>query len=187
MDFQDPSDLGEKRHSPTPTPLILESNLDKFLQQWKDAIHDGQKVLNGAALKEVNKILVHMKKGCLSGIQPSRGTNSIVLVMHTPLNHNPSDRKLGEGLGMRLMNLVLPVPMIRPRDTTPLHQLPITCSQSTGYTYRNVYIIMTNVCCQCTHPCQHILLEQSSYPVLARFLFSSSPKVCTSTIYNVFH
>lgn len=55
MVFQDPSDLGEK---------LLENNLDKFLQWWKDAECDGKKVLNGA---------VHMRKGCLSGIQPGEG------------------------------------------------------------------------------------------------------------------
>ena len=36
-----------------------------ILQQWKDAEHDGQKVLNEAALKEVNNVRVHMRKGCL--------------------------------------------------------------------------------------------------------------------------
>ena len=43
---------------------LLENNLDKFLQWWKDAECDGKKVSNGA---------VHMRKRCLSGIQPGEG------------------------------------------------------------------------------------------------------------------
>ena len=39
--FHDPSDLGEKRHCPSPSPLIIEKNLDKFVERWKDAEHDG--------------------------------------------------------------------------------------------------------------------------------------------------
>ena len=30
--FRDPSDLGEKRHCPTPSPLVMEKSLDKFVE-----------------------------------------------------------------------------------------------------------------------------------------------------------
>ncbi len=72
MVFRDQSDHGETRHSSTPTPLIMESNLDIFLHRWKDSEYDGRKVLSAAAKKE---ICVHVRKGCFSGIQPGRGTN----------------------------------------------------------------------------------------------------------------
>ena len=77
MVFRDHSDQGAKRQSSTPAPSVLESNLDTFLQCWKDAEYDERKVLSAAALKEIENIRVHMKKGCLSGIQPGRGTNRL--------------------------------------------------------------------------------------------------------------
>ena len=105
MVFRDPSDLGEKRCSPTPTPLILESNLDKFIQRWKDAEYDGQKVLNAAALKEVENLRVHMKKGCLSGIQPGRGTNRNEN-LHKDLNNIMSSSKYGVELAYALLTVI---------------------------------------------------------------------------------
>lgn len=50
MVFRDPSDQGETRHAPTPTPPILVRNLDAFLQRWKDSEYDGRKILSAAAL-----------------------------------------------------------------------------------------------------------------------------------------
>jgi hypothetical protein len=75
MVFRDSTDRGLKRCKATPDPVTLESNLDKFYSQWKDAKYDDTPVLNAAALKEIGNIKKHMKKGCLSGIQPGRGTN----------------------------------------------------------------------------------------------------------------
>lgn len=103
--FRDPSDLGEKRHCPTPSPLIMEKNLDKFVERWKDAEHDGQKVLNAAALKEVDNIRVHMKKGCLSGIQPGRGTNRNEN-LHKDLNNIMSSSKYGVELAYALLTVI---------------------------------------------------------------------------------
>ena len=105
MVFRDPSDLGEKRHCLTPTPRVLENNLDKFLQRWKEAEHDGQKVLNAAALKEVENLRVHMKKGCLSGIQPGRGTNRNEN-LHKDLNNIMSSSRYGVELAYALLTVI---------------------------------------------------------------------------------
>ena len=35
--FRDLSDCGEKRHLTTPSPSVMESNLDSFIVQWKDS------------------------------------------------------------------------------------------------------------------------------------------------------
>ena len=75
MVFRDPNDQGNKRHLSTPSPSILESNDNKFVQHWTDSEYEGKKVLSTAALKEIENIRVHIRKGCLSGIQPGRGTN----------------------------------------------------------------------------------------------------------------
>ena len=80
-------------------------NLDKFVECWKDAEHDGQKVLNAAALKEVNNIRVHMKKGCLSGIQPGRGTNRNEN-LHKDLNNIMSSSKYGVELAHALLTVI---------------------------------------------------------------------------------
>ena len=75
MVFRDPSDKGDKRTLPTPTPDILEKPLDQFLHRWRESEYNENKLLSAAAIKEVENIRLHIKKGCLSGIKPGRGTN----------------------------------------------------------------------------------------------------------------
>ena len=59
----------------TPAPKVLEGNMNSFLHRWQKAEYEGKLVVNAAALKQITNIKVHMKKGCLSGIKPGRGTN----------------------------------------------------------------------------------------------------------------
>ena len=105
MVFRDPSDQGKKRHLPTPSPLILEGNLDKFLQHWADSEYDDKKTLSDAALKEIESIRVRMKKGCLSGIKCGRGTNKNEN-LHKDLNRIMSSSKYGVELAYALLTVV---------------------------------------------------------------------------------
>ena len=88
------SDHGKECLYTTPSPDIPECNLNEFIQRWKDAECDGKKLLGPKALKELGTIRIHMKKGCLSGIQPGRGTNHNEN-LHKNLNSIVSSSKYG--------------------------------------------------------------------------------------------
>lgn len=102
--FRDRTDQGEKRSKATPSPAVLESNLDEFLQRWKDAKYDEKTVLNEAALHEISNIRKHMKKGCLSGIKPGRGTNRNES-LHKDLNNIMSSSRYGVELAYALFTV----------------------------------------------------------------------------------
>ena len=73
--FRDPSDRGPERIKPTPNATILHQNIDRFVAKWKNIQFNEVKVLPPSALREVNCILKHVDRGCLSNILPGRGTN----------------------------------------------------------------------------------------------------------------
>ena len=75
--------------------------MDKFKEQWKDAEYNKQPVMNESALKEIENIRVHMKKGCLSGIKPGRGTNRNE-ELHKNLNNIMSASRYGVELAYGL-------------------------------------------------------------------------------------
>ena len=104
MVFRDPADRGKERHMETPSPGVLQNNMDIFLQRWKNAEYDGKKVLKATALKQIANIQVHMKKGCLSGIKPGRGTNRNEN-LHKNLNSIMSASKYGVEYAYALLSL----------------------------------------------------------------------------------
>ena len=106
MVFRDPSDHGEKRHAKTPPLHILDKNVKSFLERWEKAEYGGVKVLSAAALKEIAKIRVHFKKGCLSDIPPGRGTNRNEN-LHKDLNKIMSCSKYGVELAYSLLTTIL--------------------------------------------------------------------------------
>ena len=74
--FRDPSDVGDVRQLPTPSPKDLENNLDAFVRRWKDVkSHGGKIILTSQVLEEINRLRQHISRGCLSYIRPGRGTN----------------------------------------------------------------------------------------------------------------
>ena len=105
MVFRDPSDQGEKRTLVTPSPEILQSNIDKFLKHWESARYDGKRILSEAALKEISNLRVHVKKGCLSGIKQGRGTIRNEN-LHKDLNRIMSSSKYGVELAYALLSVV---------------------------------------------------------------------------------
>lgn len=104
MVFRDPSDQGQKRALPTPSPGVMDSNINNFLQHWQNAEYNGKKLLSAAALKEIENIRVHVKKGCLSGIKPGRGTNRNEN-LHKDLNKIMSNSKYGVELAYALLTV----------------------------------------------------------------------------------
>ena len=73
--FREQGDTGIKRCHPTPSPELLLENADKFVAKWGKIQHDGVFLLNNKAINEIEKLKVHMRKGCLSNIGVSCGTN----------------------------------------------------------------------------------------------------------------
>ena len=73
--FRQPTDLGKNRTKATPETEVIQSNMDRFVERWKNAECQGNKVLSKSALKEIDNLRIHVQKGCLSGIKPGRGTN----------------------------------------------------------------------------------------------------------------
>ena len=100
--FRQPSDHGIKRSKPTPTPLVLRRNLESFQKQWENISCDGKKVLPPTAIHEINCLLRHIDKGCLSDIEPGRGTNRNER-MHRELNKLLSSSRYGVELSYALL------------------------------------------------------------------------------------
>ena len=73
--FRDPSDIGKLRTLPTPDKDILLTNIDNFISKWKVAYTNGWYIINEKTTQELMSLKAHIKRGCLSGIHPSYGTN----------------------------------------------------------------------------------------------------------------
>lgn len=73
--FRDISDQGPVRTKMTPSPHILQQQLLQFQHKWENVSYDNKCILPPIAIKEIQCLLVHTRKGCLSGILPGRGTN----------------------------------------------------------------------------------------------------------------
>lgn len=99
--FRHPSDGGPERMKPTPDTGTLHQNLDRFVAKWKDIEYNGVKVLSPSALREVNCILKHVDRGCLSNILPGRGTNRNER-LHRELNRILHSSRIGVELGYAL-------------------------------------------------------------------------------------
>lgn len=72
--FRDPSDTGEKRSLQTPSPEVMLENIDNFSKTWKDISHANLAVLTVAAIKEIENLKKHVRKGCLSYISVGCGS-----------------------------------------------------------------------------------------------------------------
>lgn len=86
-------------------PDVLLEQMDKFTNTWKDAAFNGLCVLNEAALKEITNLKKHIHKGCLSGIQPGRGTNRNE-ALHKNLNKVVRSSRYGIDLAYALLTTI---------------------------------------------------------------------------------
>ena len=75
MVFRDDGDHGLVRTKSSPSSEKILANLKSFVAKWKSVVFDGNRVLPTAALVEIEKLKVHINKGCLSEIPTGCGTN----------------------------------------------------------------------------------------------------------------
>ena len=102
MAFRDPSDKGPIRTKSTPGSAVIRLSLEEFQQKWEHVAHEGVKILPLAAVEEINCILKHVDRGCLSNIMPGRGTNRNER-LHRDLNQIVSSSRYGVELGYALI------------------------------------------------------------------------------------
>ena len=103
--FRDPSDIGKLRTLPTPDKDILINNVEKFISKWKDASSDGWHIINEKVMKELSSLKVHIQRGCLSGINPSCGTNKNEN-LHKNINPFFSRCRMGIPLALALLSVL---------------------------------------------------------------------------------
>ena len=103
--FRDPSDQGHVRTKETPSPDILDKQLIKFQDKWKNLLHDGKYILPPTAMKEIHCLLVHIRRGsgCLSGISPGRGTSRNER-LHRDINSHMKSSRYGVELAYALIS-----------------------------------------------------------------------------------
>ena len=61
-----------------PNTAQLVINFDNFITKWKNAEHNGIKILIQKAMEQIELLLVHVRCGCLSNIKTLGGTCSVL-------------------------------------------------------------------------------------------------------------
>ena len=89
---------------PTPLREIIKTNIVEFLNQWKDVEYNGTKLIPQCALYEINKLLIHMERGCLSDIPPSGGTSRNE-GQHRVLNKTLKKSRIGIQFAIALLGM----------------------------------------------------------------------------------
>ena len=69
------TDTEKKRQKQTPSPLIIEKNIDNFLQQWGNIQTNGTQVLPEFSSKVIEKLLFKVPLASLSFIPVSGETS----------------------------------------------------------------------------------------------------------------
>ena len=92
--IRDSTDTGKKQQKTTPSPQIIEKNIDNFLQQWGNIQTNGIQVLPELSRKAIEKLLVHVRLGYLSFIPVSGGTSRNEC-FHKVLNKTLRKQKIG--------------------------------------------------------------------------------------------
>ena len=69
-------------------------NLARFRENWTNVGLSGDKVLSDKAHKELDKLKMHIEKGCLENIPPKAGT-SRQESMHKSLHKSVEKRRVG--------------------------------------------------------------------------------------------
>ena len=106
MVFRDPSDRGSTRTMSTPAPDVLESQMLSFKSSWDKIKHNDKPILPPAAVREIQSLLVHVRRGCLSGILPGRGTTKNER-LHRELNSLMANCRYGVEFSYALLTSAL--------------------------------------------------------------------------------
>ena len=86
--------MEKERKQPTPSREVMLKNLARFLENWKNFAFGGENVLSKQACDELEKLKVHIQKGCLENIPPKAGT-SRQESMHKSLRKSVAKRRMG--------------------------------------------------------------------------------------------
>ena len=89
----------------TPALDIMSQQLMGFRDKWKTMKYNDRHILPPAAVTEVNTLLTHVRRGCLSGIQPGRGTNRNER-LHRDVNKHIRQSRYGVELAYALLTKV---------------------------------------------------------------------------------
>ena len=100
--FRNPSDQGPVRTKVTPSPRILQQQLLQFQHKWKNVSYDNKCILSPIAIKEIQCLLLHIRRGCLSGILPGRGTSRNER-LHKDINSHMRSSRYGVELAYALI------------------------------------------------------------------------------------
>jgi hypothetical protein len=84
----------------------MEGNLNDFLNSWKDICYDNVPVLSTKALKEIENLRCHIKKGCLSSLPPGGGSERNEN-MHKYIKQAVSRGRMGVLLAVSLISSFL--------------------------------------------------------------------------------
>ena len=102
MVFHDPTDWGQVRTMAMPGPDIMSQQLMCFADKWKTMKYNDRHILPPAAVTNVNTLLTHIRRECLSGIQPGRGTNRNER-LHRDVNNHMRQSRYGVELAYALL------------------------------------------------------------------------------------
>lgn len=73
--FREDGDVYEERKVSTPSPEVMEKNMDEFVKRWRCARDSsGNPIFRADTHIAINNIIRHIKIGCLSQIPPGGGT-----------------------------------------------------------------------------------------------------------------
>lgn len=87
----------------TPPPSVIHKNSDLFLTKWeKISDTDGKPIITPAVRREIQNLIVHKDRGCLSGIPPHIGTNRNEN-LHRSLNKRLSGTRLGVEVAVAML------------------------------------------------------------------------------------
>ena len=92
--FRENGDIEKDRKQPTPSREIMLKNLARFRENWSNIAFNGENVLSKHAYDELEKLKVHIQKGCLENI-PSKAGTSRQESMHKSLRKCVEKRRVG--------------------------------------------------------------------------------------------
>ena len=73
MIFRAREDSSEVRKMPTPHPEVMIENLENFVKRWQTFLNEDNME---RTLTEIDHLRRHIRKGCLSDLNPGEGTES---------------------------------------------------------------------------------------------------------------
>ena len=105
--WRDPKDLGSKRQLPTPSSKQILLNIDDFLRKWQNCTVNGSKLITETVLHQLQNIQNHARKGCLSNIPVSTGTNKNEALHHKLRSQLSSITRMGVLFAVAIFSIMI--------------------------------------------------------------------------------